>query len=370
MKYLFILGRNIKLSIAELESFFRKNNWRFEQIKLIGNGLLAESSAKLDKGTIKKLGGVISIGEVLAEGDAKGIFSKLDKIDLYSRKGNKLNYAVHDFGSENIHEFEDYLKRRFREEKLKATQKRLTGNIEMQGGENASKVSSKLINEEFFVFGDCFGRIVESSDYREIEKRDMDKPVRRNELAISPRLAKILVNLSEVCEREILLDPFCGIGVVLEEALLQGIKVIGVDIDKNAVLGTRQNLKFFGFDKKDYKLINDDSSKVHLNEKISGIATEPDLGKLHRSAPSESEARKVIAEFEKLMIRVFNNLKGNVKGKIAFTAPLIFTGNKKNRIGCDFEKIAEATGFNVLENIEEFRDGRVVGRSVVVLSKS
>ena len=49
------------------------------------------------------------------------------------------------------------------------------------------------------------------------------------------RLAKILINLSEVKDEEILLDPFCGIGVILEEALLQNINVIGIDKDKKAV---------------------------------------------------------------------------------------------------------------------------------------
>jgi len=371
MKYLFILGRNVELSIAELKSFFRKNDWKFEQLGLHKNGLLVESSARFGKGMIKKLGGVISIGEVLTSGNTKEIFSQLDKLELYKGKKNKLNYVVHGFDSENIHEVEEYLKQRFKIEKLKATQKRLSGIIEMQSGERIGKVSSNLVDEEFFVFENYFGRIAEKPNYNEIEGRDMQKPVRRNELAISPRLAKILINLSEVSPKkeETLLDPFCGIGVVLEEALLQGIKVIGIDVDKSAVQGARQNLEFFKFDKKYYQLINKDSSKVQLNRKVSGIATEPDLGELQKKVPSEKEAKEIITEFEKLMIHVLNNLKDNVGGKIAFTAPLIFLGNKK-RIGCDFEKIAKSTELDIMENIEEFRERQVVGRSVVVLSKA
>ncbi len=378
MKYLFILGRNIELSVAELKAFFRKNDLKFEQLGLMGNGLLVESSAKLEKGTIAKLGGVVSIGEVLASGDAEEIFSQLDKIELYRGKGNKMNYVIHDFSgrdSQAFGEIESYLKQRFKKEKIKATEKKLTGNIKLQGGESVGKVSSKLIGEEFFVFSsrgeNYFGRILESSDYNKIEKRDMGKPVRRNELAISPRLAKILINLSELKKGETLLDPFCGIGVVLQEALLQKIKVVGVDVDKSAIAGARENLKFFGFEQKDYKLIKGDSSEIRLNEKISGIATEPDLGELQKKVPSENEAKKIVEGFEKLMTGVLKNLKGDLRdrGKVAFTAPLIFTGNKKKRVGCDFEKIAGAAGLKILENISEFRKGQVVGRSVVVLGK-
>jgi len=382
MKYLFILGRNIELSVAELRSFFRKNNWKFEKIKLAGNGLLVESSAKIGKGTVPKLGGTISVGEVLASGDAKEIFSQLGKIELHSGKSNKLNYVVHDFGSEILKDAENYLKQRFKAEKLKATEKKLTGSIQLQGGASVAKVASSLIDEQFFIFSskdeNYFGRIFESSDYGEIEKRDMQKPVRRNELAISPRLAKILVNLSEVSSEkgEILLDPFCGIGVVLQEALLQRIKATGIDIDKTAVAGARQNLEFFGFDKKNYKLINGDSSKIKINEKISGVATEPDLGKLQKSVPGEEEARKIIGEFEKLMIKVLNNIKENVKGKIAFTAPLIFAGKKGGRIGCDFKRIANSTGLKICEGFpiqefrERFRAKSIIGRSIVVLESS
>ena len=35
MKYLFILGRNIELSIAEVRAFFRKNNIDFKQLDLL-----------------------------------------------------------------------------------------------------------------------------------------------------------------------------------------------------------------------------------------------------------------------------------------------------------------------------------------------
>jgi tRNA G10 N-methylase Trm11 len=365
MKYIFILGRNVELSVEEVKSFLEKSEISFKIISKVSNGILVETEKKIEN-VVDKFGGVISVGEVIAEGNFKEISKQLDKQEIYFGKGNKLNYVVYDFDGKDFEDIRDYLKYRFKDEKLKATEKKAGGRIKLQGGDYASKVSSNLIDEQFFVFENCFGKIIEICDYEKIEKRDMEKPVRRNELSISPRLAKILINLSQVKSNETLLDPFCGIGVVLQEALLQNIKVVGIDVDKKAIVGAKQNLKWFKFDEKNYKLIDGDSSKIEI-PKVSGIATEPDLGELQKKTPSPENAKKVIHGFEKLIIDVINNLKKNVNGKIVFTAPLVFSGKKK--IACDFEKIAKETNLKIEEGfpIDEFRESSFIGRSVVVL---
>jgi tRNA G10 N-methylase Trm11 len=366
MKYLFILGRNVELSIAEIKSFFEKEKINFKILSKIHNGLLIETGTNLPKGIVEKLGGTISIGKVLAEGALKEISKELDKQQIYEEKGNKLNYVVFDFHGKGFIDILIYLKARFKKEGLKATEKKLAGKIKLQSGELVSNLSSNLIQEQYFVFENHFGRIIESCDYKKIEKRDMEKPIRREALSISPRLAKILINLSQVKENETLLDSFCGIGTVLQEALLQKIKVIGIDVNKEAIEGAKTNLKWFNFSEKDYKLINEDSSKVKISN-VDAIATEPDLGELQKKLPSLDKARHIVSDFENLMIKVTNNLKKNVHGRIVFTSPLINTG--KNKIECDFKKIASATGMKIVQGfpIYEFREDSIIGRSIIVL---
>jgi len=366
MKYLFILGRNIALSIEEVKSFFEREEIKFKINSTAKNGILIEINEKLASGIINKFGGVISIGEVLADGEE--IFKELKNKTLYSGNSNKLNYVIFDFNGKNFEQISIYLKKRFREEGLKATEKKLTGILKLQGGGEISNLSSKLINEKYFLFKENFGRINESCDYEKLEKRDMEKPVRRNELSISPRLAKILINLSQVKKGETLLDPFCGVGTILQEALLQNIKVIGVDKDKEAVKSARLNLKWFNFQEKDYNLINGDSSKLNIH-KVQAIATEPDLGELQKGMPSEEKAKQIIAGFEKLIISVIKNLKKNVRGRIVFTAPLIQADRK--RISCDFKKISSETGLKILRGfpIDEFRENSIVGRSILVMER-
>ncbi len=368
MKYLFILGRNIPLSFQEVSSFFERERFNFKISNPIQNSLMIEVENPLEKGIIEKFGGVIAIGQVLSSGKKEKIIQELDKQILFYGTKNKLNYVFFDFKGEGYEEISSYLKTRFKQEKIKATEKKLSTNIQLQEGGFASKVSSKLVEEQYFLFEDNFGRIIETCDYDKIEKRDMKKPVRRQALSISPRLAKILINLSQIKSKKTLLDPFCGIGTILQEALLQDIRVIGVDNDKQAIIDANTNLSWFGFNKKDYLLITNDSQKVKVNN-IDAIATEPDLGELQKKCPSKEKAKEILSGFETLIINVINNLKSQVKGRIVFTCPLIKVG--KDYVPCDFEKISSLTNLKITKNfpINEFRKDSIVGRSILVLEK-
>jgi len=358
MKYLFILGRNPELSIAELKAVFE-----FKEFSKKGNSILVELD-KLEKGIIEKLGGVIAIGEVFSE----GVLGLDDKILSFETK-NKLNYVIWNF-SDSVNKFKIYLKKRFKSEKLKATEKNLNGILRLQN-EKEIKISKGLIDEEFFVFDNYFGKIIETCDYNSLENRDMKKPVRREELSISPRLAKIMINLSQIKKGGKLLDGFCGIGVILQEALLQKIKVVGIDVDINAIKGARKNLEWFEFSKKDYKLINSDLKKVDVG-KVDVMVSEPDLGKILKRMPTEKEASDILNGFENLMIGVLKNintLKGtrkNISGKIVFSAPLIKV--VKGRKGCNWEKISKMVGLKIVEGfpIQEFRKDKIVGREIFV----
>jgi len=368
MKYLFVLGRNVDLSVEEVKSFLKKEGIDFRIISRFSNGILIETERIL-RGVVDKLGGTISIGEVLAEGDVKKIIEILDNKPLYDIKGNKLNYIIYNFNGKEFERISFYLKNRFRKEELKATEKKLTGRIILQNGEEVSKVSSNLIDEQYFIFENAFGKVIEETDYEKIEKRDMGKPVRRNELSISPRLAKIMINLSQVRQGETLLDPFCGIGTILQEALLQNIDVIGVDKDRKAIDCSELNLKWFKFLKGNYNLKNADSSSVVLDYNVDAIVTEPNFGELQKRIPSQAKAEEITKNFEALIVKVLRNLKRNVKGRIVFTAPLVKT--EKERVSCNFNSIALMTGLKVVKGfpIDEFRKKSIVGRSIVVMEK-
>lgn len=371
MKYLFILGRNISLSKEEVLSYFVRKDISVKDCFLKENGFLVEVDREIEDNAIEDFGGVISIGEVLVEGD---IEKNLDKIEVYSGTKNNITYALWDFASQKNHDrVSDVLKERFKSEKLRASEKRFSGRIKLQEGETQSKLKSKLIDVEYFVFEKdkslFFGKIIQNCDYKEIEKRDMGKPVRREDLAISPRMSKIMINLSRVKKGPVV-DAFCGIGTILYESLLQGIPVIGIDKDGKAIVGAKKNLAWGRFDQRKYQLIENDSRKVRIS-RAEVLISEPDLGKTLKKVPTKEEAKKQVKLFEELMIQSINNLKNSVSGRIVFTAPLILTKDKHKRIGCEKERIAEKTNLKIVEGfpIKEYREGQIVGREVFVLER-
>jgi len=384
MIYIFLLGRNIELSKIEIHSFLKKDGIKINSSSLRSNGLLIDIDKEIDmKSLINKLGGAIAIGKVLFQGKLEEILKEIQENEIYFGTQNKFTYSIINlidgFSFDRIY---NQIKKKFKEEKLKARYQLIRGLIKTQEGRIILGSPSKIyrLDEKYFVFKDkdnyFFGVLKGIYDAKESEEKDMKKPIRRESLSISPRLAKILINLSQVKEGEILLDPFCGIGVILQEALLQNIEVFGADIDPIAVKNCKLNIswleKKYNLTSK-YTLINTDSAKLKIG-RIDGIATEPFLGKLLKRVPDKKEAEKMIREFENLMSLVLNNLKKYVKkqGKIVFTSPLIKV--KDSRQGINVKRITDSTNLKVYSSedigfpIEEFRGGQIVGREIFVLN--
>ncbi len=372
MQYFFVLGRNPELSLMEIFSYAKREENKILFHAQNKNSAIIEFSNSLKKGTVDSLGGVISLGEVICKGSMKEILKELEKKELYLGTKNNFSYALLDFAGEMATDkISDYLKKRFKLEKLKASEKRARREITLQDGEKISSVySGSLISEQYFIKESkgifYFGRIEEKCDYDKLEKRDMQKPVRREELSISPRLAKIMINLSEIKLGQELLDPFCGIGIILQEALLQNLRATGIDNNSSAIFGAKQNIEWLKISKEKFNLIAGDSRRINIRQ-ADVLVTEPDFGETLRKIPSPEKARQMQNRFEELMVSVLNNLKKKISGRIVFTAPLISLGKK--RMGCNINNILEKTSLKLAEGfpIKDFRESQIVGREIYVL---
>ncbi len=77
--------------------------------------------------------------------------------------------------------------------------------------------------------------------------RQMKKP-RSYSIALSTRVARAAVNMAAPRTRGIkMIDPCCGIGTVMVEALSMGIDIVGRDINPQIAAGARTNIAHFGF---------------------------------------------------------------------------------------------------------------------------
>ncbi|MBI2630226.1 methyltransferase domain-containing protein [Candidatus Pacearchaeota archaeon] len=388
MEYFFLLGRNPELSIAEIFSYLEKEGIKPVSFSLKENSLIITAEKEINvKDAVNSLGGTIALGKVMFSGNIDNIISEIDKKEIYYGEKIKFTYSIINFADEEEHE-EVYsvIKEKFKAEKLKARYRNIRGNVRMQDNTISKKGSPTKINSKdityFLIRKDklYFGTFEKSYSPKENEKRDMSKPERREELAISPRLARVLITLSQVKKGETLLDLFCGVGVILQEAILQDIEAIGVDINRDAVISARSNIKWLKANykiKADARVINSDSKKVFLRG-IDGIATEPSLGRILKFLPNQEEAVAIIEKFEDLIIQVLkNSCEFLQKGKkVAFTSPLVKT--KLGRMSCNIDTICKNTGLKVhkfAENksikfpIKDFREDQIIGREFYVLEK-
>ena len=77
--------------------------------------------------------------------------------------------------------------------------------------------------------------------------RHRDKP-RSYSSAINARIAKALVNIASKGDlTKSLIDPCCGVGTVLIEALYSGYKIRGMDINPKVVNDTLENLAYYDY---------------------------------------------------------------------------------------------------------------------------
>jgi tRNA G10 N-methylase Trm11 len=172
----------------------------------------------------------------------------------------------------------------------------------------------------------------------EFQKRDVGKPVQRKIFAIPPRIARIIVNLAACTEGKTLLDPFCGVGGVLQEALLAKVKAIGVDINRWCVNATMKNLEWlkneYKLENAEYRVLQGDIQRLSQKigwEQIDCIATEPDLGPALRQVPTTSYALRIVEKLEPLYYSLLEEGYKVLKngGRLVVVSPYIKTRSEK-----------------------------------------
>ena len=190
----------------------------------------------------------------------------------------------------------------------------------------------------------------------EFQKRDVGKPVQRKIFAIPPRLARIMVNLAACTEGKTLLDPFCGVGTVLQEALLAKAQAIGVDINRWCVEATRRNLEWlkneYTLENAEYRVLQGDVHRLSHKigwEQVDCIATEPDLGPALRQVPTTSYAVRIAEKLEPLYYGLLEEAYKVLKstGRLVVVSPYIKTrsgkpvtmGIEEKAVEMDFERV-------------------------------
>ncbi|MDO8515219.1 MAG: methyltransferase domain-containing protein [bacterium] len=231
MQYKFIFGNSPELAQAELD---------------------AVGTDKTPEELIKILGGTVKIVEVLPE---NAILTDIIKGD----------FGISDLtGKVNIVQ----LCKSIKEE----TGKRFV--LPQKDHVLSSVVVKKQKLTEIIIGDGWMGKTIAVQDFEDWGKRDYGRPEVEGHIGmLPPKVARMMVNLAQANS---ILDPFCGTGTVLMEALTIGLKAVGSDINPKQVERTRKNLEWLG---QKVDLYCHDATKI--SEKVSNIdaiVTETDLG--------------------------------------------------------------------------------------------
>jgi tRNA G10 N-methylase Trm11 len=367
----FIPGKNWKLSLAELVSFLEAREVKFE-IDSFSKEFFAVSTEEIAAVlAIADLGGILKIGTVATEFATQTV----EKAFLQKNKEARMQIE-REIASSGL--FAEMLKAPFEktvfgvsvycaEESLRLFSKiiqRFVGSSikrELSAHGKKSKFMGFSKNREYPQLSPvevlkknlvenkaetlfCIGKkqtlvstTVAVHNPFEFQKRDIAKPNQRKIFAIPPRLARIMVNLASCTWGKLLLDPFCGVGTILQEALLTKAEVVGLDINPWCVQAATENLEWlkreYALKEAEYRILQGDARRLtdKIEHEVDCIATEPDLGPALRHVPTTPYATKIIDKLEPLyysfLEEAYRILKKN--GRLVLVTPYIRTRSGK-----------------------------------------
>ncbi|MBU1038840.1 hypothetical protein KKC17_01195 [Patescibacteria group bacterium] len=310
-KYIFILGREPVLSVAEINSQLIKNNLSATWLAITQTYVLL--AADLPADFFDNLAGSVKLAEYVDKvaGDRptveKVIRDFLKKIisssylfgfSWYGRRPPKwLNLAGLS------------LKKEFKQSGARA---RLVVSREADLSSVVVEKNKLLPPTGYdFIFlpqadgSLIIGRTIKVQDFAAWSKRDYGRPARQAKVGmLPPKLARLMVNLSLADKQQALLDPFCGSGTVLQEAASLGyLKLWGSDIDQRGIDRTNSNLEWLKKDCLD-KLFTWQLQAVDVRQlpnfikqqTFGAVVTEPYLGPPLSGHESTAELKNIQVE--------------------------------------------------------------------------
>ena len=169
-------------------------------------------------------------------------------------------------------------------------------------------------------------------DSAAMRRRGTRKPSPHADIALSPRLARTLVNLADLRPGQALLDPFCGSGTILTEAYGKSLRCLGLDSSASRVQEARENLRWSvgGLTNRGYDIRKGDArelSRMLRGTKVDAIVTEPLLLPRLDARPRTSTAQAMIEESAGVYNDALASMADSIhsEGRIVVVVPVVQT---------------------------------------------
>lgn len=345
MQSLLILGRQPAIGLAELEALYGAP--RLTPLNQSA-GLLSMAPAQVD---FKRLGGSLKAGQVIGrtspENLPAAVLECLQPL-LKNHKG-KIRLGLSGYGLDMAAaDLQSTALRLKQQLKLEAINVSIVPN-RAAALNSAQVIHNRLDNppniELLLVAAEdeiVIGRTTDVQDIAAYSRRDYGRPKRDARTGmLPPKLAQIIINLATggrpaaACR---LLDPFCGTGVILQEALLAGFSVCGSDLEPRMVDFSRDNLAWLqqlyqGITGR-YKLAVADARKYHWPDSFDGVASETYLGKPLLTEPEPTELAKMVKAVDELHSLFLKNIAGQLKpgSRLCLAVPAWYSNGTYRRL--------------------------------------
>lgn len=337
-KYIFILGTWPEISKKEISSLLNDSS---DSLILAGPNFVICQTAKNAPELIKALGGTVKIakfiGEIdsLADLDSQKWQSYLNISD-YDKKIN-FAFSLYNDSWKSYKEVElvafklkkDFKNQGYKARYVSSRQKELSSVIVKKN----NLLGQELIiikTEDNFLLG-----LTQSvQDFANYSLRDFKRPERDDRSGmLPPKLAQMMINLAGDDRKKIILDPFCGSGTVLQEALMLGFKKIhGTDLSQKAISDSQKNITWLREKLKisaEVKLQKIDATKLSdyfKNQSIDLIVTEPFMGdaRFVHAQKNIKNLSNLKLELQNLYISAFKQFQKILKkdGQVVFVFPI------------------------------------------------
>lgn len=335
MIYLFELGRNNELSRAEIEQVFLSKNISYTIILQEKQNLFLETSQNLDIETImNRLAGTIKISEQASE--TKSLEAICEYLNTAQNDG-KIQFSL---SGNNAKEIALEAKKQLKSEGRSVRY--------IEANNTATILHNNLVEKQGDLTVSKNGLFVTRAiqPIEEWGERDFGRPGRDNRSGmLPPKLARMLINLTGVDTTATLLDPFCGSGTILTEAIHLGFtNIIGNDTSQKALEDTQKNIDWMkqqipDLEPLNTKLILSDAASIHGHtgkDSVDAIATEPYMGKPLRGTEDKKTLQKQANELGILYVAAFKSFQKilSSEGTVVFIIPRFLYKQEWVRINC------------------------------------
>jgi tRNA G10 N-methylase Trm11 len=391
--FLVVLGRQPEIGIAELE-------------RVYGSSVVtmtSQESALLetDSFDLNRLGGVIKAGKVIAEISTTNWLDVSKKViqyytDVFRNIDGKITLGISAYNfpvsAREVQKTGIVLKARL---KNRDGSIRLIPNTEIALS-SATSHHNKLGSgpnkvELLIVKSGSKSYLAESVGTQNITAyamRDQNRPKRDAFVGmLPPKLAQIIVNLAvgdvSPSPDKIVLDPFCGTGVVLQEALLMGFGTEGSDLSDKMIDYSGKNIDWLR------ELSKNDLPNVELEQadatthtwprakSFVAVAAETYLGQPFSAPPSPDKLKEVQGNCNHIISTFMRNIGDQIApGTTLCLAVPAWRGKDGSFTHLPLAKNLEKLGYSAYEfkNISMqpllyYREDQVVARELLVLRK-